>query len=103
MPRRRQRTRFDKAPHPPVGHLLPRRRGRRKESCCGTGIFLAAILTALWSNNDTVTEIARATGAKVVELPNMCGGLTGAETWIGMMDLIHERLALGFKSQSEAR
>ncbi|MBL8857769.1 MAG: zinc ABC transporter substrate-binding protein [Planctomycetes bacterium] len=63
----------------------------------------APILTALWSNNDTVSEIARATGARIVELPNMCGGLTGAESWIGMMDLIHERLTGGFKPQGDAR
>lgn len=63
----------------------------------------APILTALWSDNDTVAEIARATGAKVIELPNMCGGLTGCDTWIGMMDLIHERLAAELKSQGEAR
>lgn len=63
----------------------------------------AVILTAPWSNNDTVEQIARETGAKVVELPNMCGGTTGAETWIGMMDLIHMRLAESFQPTSGVR
>lgn len=53
----------------------------------------AAILTAIWSNNATVERIAEKTGAKVVELPNMCGGLAGTETWIGLMDVLHQRLA----------
>lgn len=52
-----------------------------------------AILTATWSNNDTVERIAEKTGAKVVEVPNMCGGLPGTDTWIGMMDVLHQRLA----------
>jgi len=55
------------------------------------------ILTAPWSNNKDVARVAEASGAKVVELPNQCGGLKGTESWIGMMDLVHERLgqALG--------
>jgi len=52
-----------------------------------------AILTAIWSNNDTVARIAEKTGAKAVEVPNMCGGLPGTDTWIGMMDVLHQRLA----------
>lgn len=63
----------------------------------------AAILTALWSNNDTVAEIARSSGSKVVELPNMCGGIAGTETWIGMMDLIHQRLAAAFGGKDPVR
>ncbi len=51
------------------------------------------IVTAIWSNNDTVARIAEATGAKVVELPNMCGGLPGTDTWIGMMDTMHKKMA----------
>lgn len=54
------------------------------------------IATALWSKNDFVARVSEATGAKVVELPNMCGGIAGTETWIGMMDLLHERLAAAF-------
>jgi ABC-type Zn uptake system ZnuABC Zn-binding protein ZnuA len=53
----------------------------------------AAVLTAIWSNNDTVRRIAEMTGARVVEVPNMCGGLPGTDTWIGMMDVLHQRLA----------
>jgi ABC-type Zn uptake system ZnuABC Zn-binding protein ZnuA len=63
----------------------------------------AVILTAPWSNDDTVEEIAKATGAKVVELPNMCGGMTGAESWIGMLDLIHKRLAEAFQPPAPPR
>jgi ABC-type Zn uptake system ZnuABC Zn-binding protein ZnuA len=54
------------------------------------------ILSASWSNNQAVARIVEETGVKVVELPNMCGGLAGTETWIGMMDLVHQRLAQAF-------
>jgi len=63
----------------------------------------ALILTAEWSNNETTAQIARESATKVVVLPNMCGGETGAETWIGMMDLMHERLAQGFGTASGSR
>lgn len=63
----------------------------------------AAILTAVWSNNDTVAQIAKDTGAKIVELPNMCGGSKETETWIGMMDLVHQRLQEAFGTQTPAR
>jgi zinc/manganese transport system substrate-binding protein len=63
----------------------------------------APILTAQWSNNDTVAEIARNTGSKSVELPNMCGGSAETETWIGMMDLVHERLAQAFGPAAATR
>ncbi len=53
----------------------------------------SAILTAIWSNNGTVSRIAEETGAKAIEVPNMCGGLPGTDTWIGMMDVLHQRLA----------
>jgi len=55
------------------------------------------IVTAAWSNNKDVDLAAEATGATVVELPNQCGAMKGAESWIGMMDLVHQRLdaALG--------
>lgn len=55
------------------------------------------ILTAIWSNNDTVARIAEATDAKVVELPNMCGGLPRTDSWIAMLDVVHERLARAFE------
>lgn len=63
----------------------------------------AVILTAPWSNNETTAAIARASGAPVVELPNMCGGEAGAETWIGMMDLMHQRLSQAFGTPAASR
>ncbi len=54
------------------------------------------ILTAPWSNNKFVARVAEATGAKIVELPSACGGVEGTETWIKMMDHVHERLAKAF-------
>ena len=54
------------------------------------------ILTAIWSNNRQVEEIAASTGARVAELPNQCGGLPGTDTWIGMMDVLHQRVADAF-------
>ncbi len=62
-----------------------------------------AILTAPWSNGGDVAEIAKATGAKVVELPNQCGGLAGTDTWIEMMDLVHARLAEAFGTVAPGR
>jgi ABC-type Zn uptake system ZnuABC Zn-binding protein ZnuA len=61
----------------------------------------AVIVTAPWSNNDTVARISEETGAKIVELPNMCGGIEGTDTWIGMMDLVHERVAKAFGTLKE--
>lgn len=55
-----------------------------------------AILTAPWSNGGEVEQVAKATGAAIVELPNQCGGIAGTDTWIGMQDLIHQRLAQAF-------
>ncbi len=54
------------------------------------------ILIAGWSKNNDVERVAEATGATVVELPNQVDGLAGADTWIGMMDLVHERIAAVF-------
>lgn len=61
------------------------------------------ILTAPWSNTGEVEEVAKATGAKVVELPNQGGGIPGTETWIGMQDLIHDRLARAFGTATPPR
>lgn len=61
------------------------------------------ILTAPWSNGGEVEQIAKATGAKVVELPNQCGGIAGTDTWIGMQDVIHERLARAFGTEAPKR
>lgn len=54
------------------------------------------IATAPWSNNDTLARVAEKTGATIVELPNMCGGSPATETWIGMMDALHDKLARAF-------
>lgn len=54
------------------------------------------IVTAPWSNNNFVERVAEATGAKVVVLPSACSGVEGTETWIKMMDTVHERLARAF-------
>jgi ABC-type Zn uptake system ZnuABC Zn-binding protein ZnuA len=62
-----------------------------------------AILTAVWSNQDHVARIADATHVAVVELPNQCGGIPGTETWIGTMDLVHQRLAAALGSASSSR
>jgi zinc/manganese transport system substrate-binding protein len=53
----------------------------------------ALILTAPWSNNDTVARIGEESHVKVVEVPNMSGGLPGTDTWIGMMDVLHTRIS----------
>lgn len=60
----------------------------------------AVILTALWSNNRYVRELAEKTGARVVELPNMCRGVPGTDTWIGLMDLVHARLDQAFRPEA---
>lgn len=74
---------------PTPNHLAQVIETMKREEC-------DVIVTALWSKNDFVARVAEATGAKVVELPNMCGGIAGTETWIAMMDLVHERLAAAF-------
>jgi len=55
------------------------------------------VLTAKWSNNKDVRFVAEKAGAQVLEIPIMVGGVSGADTWIGMMDELHESLvaALG--------
>jgi ABC-type Zn uptake system ZnuABC Zn-binding protein ZnuA len=57
---------------------------------------IGVIATAAWSNGREVSEVAKATEARVVELPNQCGGARGTETWIGMMDVMHEKLREAF-------
>ena len=81
---------------PTPNHLAGLIEGMKREGC-------DVIVTALWSHNDFVARVAEATGAKVVELPNMCGGLPGTDTWIGMMDLVHARLAEAFGTPVPAR
>ena len=55
------------------------------------------ILTAAWSNNRQTNDIARRTGAKVVELPNQVKGADWAPNWIALMDGIHTRLAEAYE------
>jgi len=74
---------------PTPNHLAQVIESMKREQC-------TVIATALWSKNDFVARVAEATGAKVVELPNMCGGIAGTDSWIAMMDLVHERLAAVF-------
>jgi len=57
---------------------------------------IPVIVTASWSNNRQVTDVARKTGAKVVELPNQVGGASWADSWIAMEDGLHQRLAEAF-------
>ncbi len=71
---------------PPTPNHLARVIADMKAQGCKT------ILTAPWSNDHDVERVAEATGAKVVELPNQCGAVKDSETWIGMMDVIHQRL-----------
>lgn len=59
------------------------------------------IVTAAWSNNRQTADIARRTGAKVVELPNQVGGASWAKDWISLMDGIHERMAEAFELELE--
>lgn len=54
------------------------------------------ILTAAWSNNRQIADIARKAGAKVIELPNQVKGASWASDWIALMDGVHTRLAKAF-------
>jgi ABC-type Zn uptake system ZnuABC Zn-binding protein ZnuA len=72
---------------PPTPKHLAELIGRMREQ------GVKVVVTAPWSNNAHVKRVAEETGAQVVVLPNQCGGVSGAETWLGMMDLIHARLA----------
>lgn len=74
---------------PTPNHLAQVIETMKREQC-------TVIATALWSKNDFVARVAEATGAKVVELPNMCGGIAGTDSWIAMLDLVHARLAAAF-------
>ena len=59
------------------------------------------ILTASWSNNRDVAEVAKQTGALVVEIPTMVHGAKGTDTWIDKMNLIHERIAEAAEATKE--
>lgn len=51
------------------------------------------VVTAKWSNGKSVRFVAEKAGARVLEIPIMVGGVDGADSWIGMMDLLHRSLA----------
>ena len=55
------------------------------------------ILTAKWSNNSNCRFVAKKTGARIVELPVMVGGVKGADSWLEMMDVLHESLLRAFE------
>jgi len=59
------------------------------------------ILTAAWSNNRQVKNIARQTGATVVELPNMVHGAPWAKSWIDLMDGLHDRILQAYGAAGE--
>jgi zinc/manganese transport system substrate-binding protein len=59
------------------------------------------ILTAAWSNNRQVADIAHKGGAAVLELPNMVGGAPWADSWIALIDGIHERIAKAYGFESD--
>ena len=61
------------------------------------GLIATVILTAAWSNNRQTNDIARRTGATVVELPNQVKGADWAPNWIALMDGIHTRLAEAYE------
>lgn len=75
---------------PPTPNHLASVIERMKAEAC------TVIVTAPWSNNNFVERVAEATDATVVVLPSACGGVEGTETWIKMMDTVHERLARAF-------
>lgn len=59
------------------------------------------ILTARWSNNKNVRFVAEKSGAQVLEIPIMVRGVDGTESWIGMMDFLHDELARVFAPDGE--
>lgn len=54
------------------------------------------LLSASWARRATLEEVRDQANVRLVELPNMCAGLPGTESWIAMMDLVHQRLAEAF-------
>jgi len=57
------------------------------------------LLAAAWARRSELEEVRDQAGVTLVELPNMCAGLPGTESWIGMMDQLHNRLAEAFGKQ----
>lgn len=54
------------------------------------------ILTARWSNNNSLRFVAEKCGATVVELPAMVQGTGEPSTWIAMIDRLHQSLEKAF-------
>lgn len=79
---------------PTPGHLKRVIDAMESERC-------EVIVTGAWSNNRQTKEVARKTGARVVELPIMVDGTQGADDWIGMMDVVHARLAAAYGIEIE--
>lgn len=72
----------------------PRDLARTIETLKEEGVDL--ILTARWSNNKDVRFVAQKAGARVLEVPILVHGVKGADTWIAMMDVLHDELARAF-------
>ncbi len=51
------------------------------------------VLTSPWSNNKSVRFVQDKANATIVEVPTMVGGVPGADSWIEMMDVLHESVA----------
>ena len=77
------------------GLVVPRREGKF--------VFYRLADDAVLDLMTSLRRVAEATGARVVELPTMVGGAEGADDWIGLMDLLHDRLAAGLGVSAEAR
>jgi len=63
---------------------------------------VTVILTAAWSNNRQVADIARKTGATVLELPNQTLGADWAKNWIAFQDGLHARVAAALGTPTAA-
>lgn len=54
------------------------------------------LLAASWARRSELEEVERQAGVRLVNLPNMAGGLPGTESWISMMDVLHSSLGEAF-------
>jgi zinc/manganese transport system substrate-binding protein len=54
------------------------------------------ILSAAWSNDRQLADLARRTGARVLVLPTYVGGQPDCGSWIELMDCLHRRVAEHF-------
>ena len=79
---------------PTPGHLAEVIELMRRDS-------VGVLLTSSWANDKSARSVAERTGARVVELPTMVGGVEGASSWIAMMELLHRRLAEAFGVEVE--